>query len=117
MCYVDPGYRAQRRVPPINRLAATQWEGHMSATIYVLFVSLAGLLLAGLVSRVKEHRRLLLTRVIVLSAMSGWMLYLLSTGSQSGIFAVLLTAFFVSGAVKCAMDLDALRSDVPIDQS
>jgi len=44
------------------------------------------------------------------------MLYLLLSGSESGIFPVLLAALLISGAVKSALDLDALRSEMPVDQ-
>jgi len=88
----------------------------MSASVYVFFASAIGLLLAGVVSRARNTRRLIAARLVVLSAMSGWMLYLLLSGSESGIFPVLLAALLISGAVKSALDLDALRSEMPVDQ-
>lgn len=87
----------------------------MTAKIVIAIATTLGLILSFLLSRYVSGQRMYRARLVVFSAMSAWLFFLIAAGFEGGLFVVLLTAFFLSGAVKAGLDLDANRSGTAAD--
>ena len=77
----------------------------MDTTIVIVIVALVGFVTTLVLEKQDYGKTFSWMRLVVLSAASVWLIYVIVSGWKSGVFVLLLLTFFIAAAIKAAWDL------------